>query len=53
MTGHNCDVIRYNAGASAAFLLAMAKGLRSVISTVLAEQVSYYLGCRVKLEVET
>ena len=31
MTGQNCDVLRYNVGASAAFLLAMAKILRSVI----------------------
>src|SRR5271170_1038113 len=34
MTGQNCDVLRYNVGASAAFLLAMAKVLRSVISEV-------------------
>ena len=34
MTGQNCGVLRYNVGASAAFLLAMAKVLRSVISEV-------------------
>src|ERR1700751_1419342 len=34
MTGQNCDVLRYNVGASAAFLLAMAKVLRFVISEV-------------------